>query len=43
MVLECAIAADADCIVSGDKKHLLPLREFRGIKIITADAFLKLR
>jgi len=43
MVLECAIAADADCIVSGDKKHLLPLREFRGVKIITADAFLKLR
>jgi len=42
MVLECAIASDADYIVSGDKKHLLPLREFRGSKIITADAFLKL-
>ena len=43
MVLECAIAADADYIVSDDKKHLLPLREFRGVKIITADAFLKLQ
>lgn len=42
MVLECALAADADYIVSGDKKHLLPLREFRGVKIITADEFLKL-
>jgi putative PIN family toxin of toxin-antitoxin system len=43
MVLECALAADADYIVSGDKKHLLPLREFRGVKIITADALSKLR
>jgi predicted nucleic acid-binding protein len=42
MVLECALAAAADYIVSGDKKHLLPLREFRGVKIITADACLKL-
>ena len=41
MVLECAIAADAHCIVSGDKRHLLALREFRGVKIITADVFLK--
>jgi putative PIN family toxin of toxin-antitoxin system len=42
MVLECALAAEADYLVSGDKKHLLPLREFRGVKIITADALLKL-
>lgn len=42
MVLECALAAEADFIVSGDKKHLLPLREFRGIRILTADGFLKL-
>jgi len=42
MVLECALAAEADFLVSGDKKHLLPLREFRGVKIITADAFLKM-
>ena len=32
-VLECAIAADADYIVSGDTKHLLPLRVFQGIPI----------
>jgi len=42
MVLECALAAEADYLVSGDKKHLLPLREYRGIRILTADAFLKL-
>ncbi len=41
MVLECALAAGADCIVTGDKKHLLPLREFRGIAILSSADFLK--
>jgi len=41
MVLECALAAEADCIVSGDKKHLLPLHRFREIPIITATQFLQ--
>lgn len=35
MVLECALAAGADAIVSGDKKHLLKLGEFRGIPIFS--------
>lgn len=35
MVLECALAAEADFLVSGDKKHLLKLREFEGIQIIS--------
>jgi uncharacterized protein len=38
--LECALAGRADCIVSGDKAHLLPLREWRGIKILSAAQFL---
>ena len=42
MVLECALAAEADFIVSGDKKHLLPLGEFRGIRIISPADFLRL-
>jgi len=42
MVLECALAARADCIVSGDKKHLLSLREYREIPIISPAAFLRL-
>lgn len=42
MVLECAQAAEADCIVTGDKKHLLPLREFHGIPIITPADFLRM-
>ena len=40
MVLECALAAEADYIVSGDKKHLLSLREFRGIRIVSPSDFL---
>ena len=38
--LECALAGRADCIVSGDKTHLLPMREWRGIKILSAAQFL---
>jgi putative PIN family toxin of toxin-antitoxin system len=40
MFLECALAGAADLIVSGDKRHLLALREWRGIKLVSADAFL---
>jgi len=39
--LECALAANADYIMSGDK-HLLELREFRNIKIIRTWEILKL-
>ena len=35
MLLECALAAEADYIVTGDRKHLLPLRQFRGIPIVS--------
>ncbi len=41
MVLEAAIAAKANFIISGDKKHLLSLKEFEGIKIISAADFVK--
>lgn len=34
-VLECALEARADYLVTGDKKDLLPLREFRGIQIVS--------
>lgn len=34
-VLACAKAARADWVVSGDKKHLLPLGRFEGIPIVT--------
>ncbi len=35
MVLACAKEAHADVIVSGDTKHLLPLRQFEGIPILS--------
>ena len=41
MVLECALAGEADVIVSGDKKHLLQLRKFRGIPILSPSDFLR--
>jgi putative PIN family toxin of toxin-antitoxin system len=37
--IECAVSCGADYIVSGDK-HLLKLKEYGGIKIITASDFL---
>lgn len=38
-VLECAVAACVDFIISGDK-HLLNLKKFRGIDIVTPEDFL---
>ena len=32
-ILECAVAAGADLLVTGDTKHLLPLRSVQGIPI----------
>ncbi len=40
-ILECAIASDSEFILSYDK-HLLSIKEFRGIKIITPEEFLKI-
>lgn len=41
-ILECALAANADFLVSGDTRHILPLKEFRGIQIVRPTEFLKL-
>lgn len=38
-VLECALSDDADFIVSGDK-HLLNLKVFKGIEILSPEDFL---
>lgn len=42
MILECAEAAKADCIVSGDKKHLLSLKQYKGILMLSAKESLNL-
>ena len=39
-VLECAIEGNADYIISGDE-HLLNLKQFKGIKIISAKEFVQ--
>lgn len=39
-VLECAVTAHAEFLVTGDKRHLLPLRKFRGVRIVTPAEFL---
>ena len=41
MVLECALEAEADYIVSGDH-HLLNVGKFREVKIVTAAELLKI-
>lgn len=39
-ILECAVIGHADYIVTGDRRHLLPIGQFEGIQIITAADFL---
>jgi len=41
-ILECAIEGKAQYIISGDEHHLLPLRKYRRIKILSPAEFLKL-
>lgn len=40
-VLACSLAARAHYLVTNDKRHLLPLGEFQGARIVTPSAFLK--
>lgn len=40
-ILECALAADADYIISGDK-HLLKLISYEEIQVLSVSDFLKL-
>lgn len=39
--IACAIEGSASHIVTGDKQHLLPLKEYRGIKIVSVRSFLE--
>ena len=41
-VMECAAAASADCLVTGDRRHLLPIGEHRGARIVNAPRFLSM-
>lgn len=39
-ILACAVEASADILVTGDKKHLLPVGEYRGVRMLTPQALL---
>jgi len=39
IVLECAVIAKANFIVTGDK-HLLSLREYKGTRIVSPSSFM---
>ncbi len=40
LFLATALAGGASVVVSGDRRHLLPLREFAGVRVIDAATFL---
>ena len=40
VILATAVAAKADHLVTGDRKHLLPLGVYQGIGIVEPRAFL---
>lgn len=42
MFVQCAAAARADYLVTGDKGHLLALKEVDGIPVVTVSDFLRL-
>ena len=41
-IIACAVEHGADYLVTGDRKHLLPLGEFEGVRILRAPEFLVL-
>lgn len=40
LILACAAQAGVDLLVSGDRRHLLPLEVHSGFRIVTPQAFL---
>jgi len=42
MVVATAVAARADYLVTGDRRHLLPLGGYQGVRIVSVRTFLEL-
>ena len=40
-ILECAVAGRVDYLITGDKKHILPLASIQGIPIVSVAEFLQ--
>ena len=41
LILDCVAAANADFLVTGDRRHLLPLHTYANARIVTAAEFLE--
>lgn len=41
IILAAAVGPSVEALVTGDREHLLPLREHRGMRILTPQALLK--
>lgn len=39
-ILACAVGSGVDVLATGDRKHLLPIGEHRGVKLLTPQAVL---
>lgn len=40
LILACAVEARVEVLVSGDRKHLIPVGEYHGVRILTPQTFL---
>jgi uncharacterized protein len=41
-IIECALASKSDYIITYDAAHLLPLKEYQGIKIVKPEELMKI-
>jgi uncharacterized protein len=41
-ILDCAVSGSATHVVTGDRRHLLPLGSYQGVVIVTPAEFLKM-
>ncbi|MBI5050870.1 MAG: putative toxin-antitoxin system toxin component, PIN family [Nitrospirae bacterium] len=41
-IIECAVASNASYIITGDRNHLLPITDYKGVKILSPAEFLRL-
>lgn len=41
-ILECAFAAGAEFVITGDERHLLALKKWKGIRIVSPSEFIRL-
>ena len=40
IILACAVSSNVEILISGDRRHMLPVGSHRGVRIITPQALL---